>query len=251
LKNQWLSQLKKVATYKCRGIVIRRVNFAEADRILTILTSKYGKVSAIAKGSRRINSKLGAHLDLFAVVELMLAKGRNLDIVTGAQIKKQYKGLNQDYERIRLAYLFCEMIDKLVAKEAGSEFFYLLSKNLEALSDGSKLKLSELYFKLHLLDLLGYKPDLAQCVESRSEILAGKRYVFSAARGGVMEAGFSNAGEPKITTNHIKLWRLCLGYPQDQIERIKDAEEAAAESLSIANEFYDYLFGKRFKSNEI
>lgn len=240
-----------MSTYKTSGIVIRRVNFSEADRILTIVTPNYGKISAIAKGVRRINSKLGAHLDLFNVVELMLAKGKNLDVVTSARISRHNKGLVEDYSKIRLAYLFCEMADKLVNKEPGAEVYDLLNKTLAGITKTTKLNLAELYFKLRLLDMLGYKPDLAQCVESRAEILAGKRYVFSAARGGVMESVYAAAGEPDINTNHIKLWRLCLAYPLEQVAKIKDAEPAAGQSLPIANEFYDYLFGQRFKSSEI
>jgi DNA repair protein RecO (recombination protein O) len=237
-----------VNSFRSKGIVLRRVNFSETDRILTILTPDHGKIGAIAKGARKMNSKLGAHLEIFGEIDLMLVPAKSLHIVTSARLIAEFRGIGTEYEKMRKAYLFCEIVDKLVEKEASRELYNAFRDAMLSLQGSVNIYLAELYFKLRLLDLLGYRPDLRRCVESRSEILVGRRYVFSAARGGVMESVYATAD---INNNHIKLWRLCLAYSLEQVAKINGAERAAAQSLPIANEFYDYLFGKRFKSSEI
>ena len=72
-------------TYQADAIVLRRLDYGEADRILTLLTREYGKLAAIAKGSRRAKTRSGSGLDLFTRSQMMLAKGRNLDVVAQSE----------------------------------------------------------------------------------------------------------------------------------------------------------------------
>lgn len=100
-------------SYKTIGIILRRTNYGDADRIYTFITPAHGKVEGIAKGVRRMKAKLGSHLELFSVIELMLAKGKNLDVITSARARDSWDNLTKDYERVRRAFLFCEMVNKL------------------------------------------------------------------------------------------------------------------------------------------
>ena len=70
-----------MGTYKTRGIIIKRSNYSEADRILTIYTEKLGKIRVNAKGIRKIKSKLAGSLEPFCLTDFVIAEGRNLDIV--------------------------------------------------------------------------------------------------------------------------------------------------------------------------
>src|SRR5947208_14416827 len=73
---------RELATYRDRAVVLRKLDYGEADRIFTLLTREHGKVGAIAKGVRRPSSKLGPSLELYGHVDLLLAKGRGeLDVV--------------------------------------------------------------------------------------------------------------------------------------------------------------------------
>ena len=69
--------------YRTEAIVLRRSELGEADRVLTIYTPQWGKLRTIAKGVRRPASKLRGHLELFTRAKLLLARGRNLDVITG------------------------------------------------------------------------------------------------------------------------------------------------------------------------
>lgn len=238
-------------TYKTVGIILRRTEFSEADRILTILTPEHGKISAIAKGVRRQNSKLGSHLEIFNQIDFMLARGKNLDVVTSARATKRYDNIVTNYDAMRIGFLVCEMINKLTDSQVARAVYDLAAATFSGLNEFSETHITELYFKLHLLDILGYRPDLSKCMQSHDEIEAGKHYFFSSERGGFVHEQHGNGHEPKITTNHIKLWRLIYDYPLAKLQKVKGAGEAASDTMPILDDFYNYLFGKRFKSAEI
>src|ERR1700724_4435271 len=78
----WVNWRNRLATYRDRAVVLRKLDYGEADRIFTLLTRTHGKVGAIAKGVRRQESKLGPSLELYGHVDVLLAKGRgDLDVV--------------------------------------------------------------------------------------------------------------------------------------------------------------------------
>ena len=240
-----------MASFKAEGIILARTNYGEADRIFTILTRDQGKLSAIAKSVRRSGSRLGPHLESLTIVELMLAKGRKLDVITSARLKTNFENLRHDYERLRRAFLFSEMLNRLTTPHTSGANYELLATVLKGLDDNLSPVLVELFFKLRLLDQLGYQPNLEQSVGSREEITAPKRFAFSVEAGSLVEAAGATVANPDIGEDHIKLWRLLLQHPLDRVAAIGGVKAAAADSLPIANDFYDYLFGKRFKAAEI
>src|ERR671917_366457 len=81
--------------YPTEAIVLRRSDFSEADRLLTLYTPRYGKRRVIAKGVRKTTSRLAGHIELFTRVQLLLAEGRNLDIVTQAQSIDGYRAFRE------------------------------------------------------------------------------------------------------------------------------------------------------------
>lgn len=156
--------------YRTEAIVLRRTDYSEADRILTLYTPAYGKRRAIAKGVRKTSSRLGGHLELFTRVNLLLAEGRNLDTVTQAEIINPYRAMREDLERVSLAYYIAELLDKLTTDDEGQSPAYgLLAETL----DGLAAPLPELAvrrFELGLLGLLGYRPYLFQCAECQEDL---------------------------------------------------------------------------------
>jgi DNA repair protein RecO (recombination protein O) len=99
-------------TYQTTGIVIGRTNFGEADRIVRFITPEQGKLSAVAKGVRRIKSRLAGHLEVFAESQLTLATGRNLDVIASARLTWYPHQLIADFQRISLASSFASHISR-------------------------------------------------------------------------------------------------------------------------------------------
>lgn len=105
--------MREAKTYKTEGIILKRNNYGEADRILTIFSKHYGKIRVMAKGVRKLSSRKAGSLELFNQSILFLVKGRNLDLITEAQPLNLFKEWRKDLEKISSAYYFCELVDKL------------------------------------------------------------------------------------------------------------------------------------------
>lgn len=149
-------------TYKTEGIILKRTNFGEADRIITIFTKHYGKVKAIAKGVRKVKSRRAPHLELFNRASLFLSTGKNLDIITEAQVINSFSNLKRELKKIGLAFKACELVDQLTREDqVQKEVFNLLVSCFNQLNHQSKTKsLMEIVrnFEMKLLQILGFLP---------------------------------------------------------------------------------------------
>jgi DNA repair protein RecO (recombination protein O) len=142
--------------FKVEGIILRRSDYSEADRILTIFSKEKGKVRVIAKGVRKLTSRKAAALELFNFSEIFITEGKGMGIVTEAEVKNSFRKWRDDLIRVGVAYYFCEIVDKLTADEEGHrEVFELLRNALSKLED-SKLKQQVFEFECKLLSTLGY-----------------------------------------------------------------------------------------------
>lgn len=157
--------------YRTEAIILRRTDFGEADRLLTLWTPRYGKLRVIAKGARKTSSRKAGHVELFNRAELQLATGRNLDIVTDAQVVDSYKRLHEDLKRVSYAYYVAELVDRLTHENDENRPVYdLLAATFAALDRSDVLDLVVRYFELHLLNLLGYRPYLFNCANCQNEL---------------------------------------------------------------------------------
>lgn len=146
-------------SYRTEGVILKRRNFNEADKILIVYTKHFGKISLIAKGVRKTTSKKGGHLELFNQVKISVAKGRNLDIVTEVEVINTFKKWRKNLEKIAVAFQLCELVDKLSADRAeNKEVFDLLVNYLKNLSQINNYRLTIKNFELSLLQSLGFWP---------------------------------------------------------------------------------------------
>lgn len=238
-------------SYKTLAIMVARSNYSEADRIYQLLTPKFGKLSAIGKGVRRPTSKLGPHLEPFAKIELVLAKGKNLEVITGARLQMSYGHILDNLETVKRGFLFNEMANKLTSHTSSAGLFTLLDEALAALNSGIYPQVVELGYKLKLLDLLGYRPNLGQSIKTHKPVISGQAYSFSHEGGGLAEKAQASVTSPTLSEDEIKLWRLLLQFPFTKVAGVKGVNKVASASLAVIDDFYAYTFDKRFKSSEI
>lgn len=171
---------------RTEAIVLSRRDYGEADRILTLYTRFEGKRGAIAKGVRRIASRKAGHLELFTHAELLLAQGRNLDVVTQADTLEPFRALREDLVRLAYACHVAELIDRAVDEgEPSPETFDLVRDALKGLCEAVDPSLVVRAFDLRLLGILGYRPQLFACVGCRKE-LGPEGNAFSPQAGGVL-----------------------------------------------------------------
>jgi DNA repair protein RecO (recombination protein O) len=176
-----------VPLYRDEAVVLRTHKLGEADRIVTLLTRHHGRVRAVAKGVRRTTSKFGSRLEPFTHVDLQLAEGRNLDIVTQAETRSLFHaGLGTDYDRYTSGTAMLETAERLATeeKEPAVQQFLLLVGGLRALSSPDRRPLQVLdSYVLRSLSVAGYAPSFEHCAHCGLE---GPHRWFNPSMGGVL-----------------------------------------------------------------
>jgi len=148
-------------SYKTEGIVLRRFDFGEADKIIVFFTKHCGKISCLAKGVRRLSSRKRGNLEIFNRVSLSLIKGKKLDIVSEAEAIETYALWRKNLKKVAAAYEICEMVDKLTAENVEQEEIYnLLNLYLKKLENIDERNLPNFLssFGQSLLVFLGFWP---------------------------------------------------------------------------------------------
>ena len=152
-----------MATFRDEGIVLRTMRLGEADRIITIITPEHGKVRAVAKGVRKTKSKLGGRLDLLTHVSLMCWKGRELDVITQAEVIEMFRPIREDLDKMPVAFTMLEAVDQVaVERHPMPDLLQMLVGALTTLAgDGGAVLLGAFLWKL--LALEGVSPVVDQC----------------------------------------------------------------------------------------
>ncbi|MBU1322823.1 DNA repair protein RecO [Patescibacteria group bacterium] len=146
-----------IKVYKTVGLVLNQQNFSEADRLLTIFTRDFGRIRLLAKAVRKLSSRKRGHLELFSQVKIVCAKGKNLDLITEAETVNSFSALRQNLNRVRIAYLLCELINDLTAEnQEHQDVYQLLLLHLTQLNSPGAPKNLIFNFEKSLLELLGF-----------------------------------------------------------------------------------------------
>lgn len=181
-----------MALYKTEAVVLRAEEFGEAHRLVTLLTPERGLVRAVAKGARRPTSRLGGVLQPFTHVRLLLWRGRSLDGVSQAEVRRAFRPLREDLQRMAAAIYACELAAEMLgqaqgegAVQEGAAVFRLLLAVLGLLGAGYRSDLVLRYFELHLLRLAGFGPLFDHCPACNT-VMSGGRAYFSPAAGGCL-----------------------------------------------------------------
>ena len=149
--------------------MLGRMDIGEADRILTIYSRQHGKLRVIAKGARRPLSRLGPHLEYFNRSNVMLAHGRELDVVTGAETADPHLAIRDNLEAFGHASHMAEVLSRLTEdRQENAAVFDLLARSLRLLADGIDAFHVTRHYEWVLLGLLGYRPELYRCVECQT-----------------------------------------------------------------------------------
>ena len=238
--------------YQTAGIIIRRHKFGEADRLVTLFTADFGKVRAIAKGAMRPGSKLGGNVELLAHSQLMLARGRNLDIITQAQAIDIFLPIRDSLELMSCGFYLSELVDTFTEENVRDlEMFDLFLNTLKDLAEAREGERILRYFELRLLNHLGYRPQLGKCANC-SRLLPPEVNYFSPAQGGVLcrECGYPDMGARTISVNALKVLRFWLHSDFATASRVKLSVELTREIKSLMRELIRYILEKQLKSIE-
>lgn len=235
--------------YRTEAVIIRRSDFGEADRLLTLITPA-GKRRVIAKGARKTTSRLAGHIELFTHTMLLLAVGRTLDIVTQSTILHSFDGMRADLERISAAYYAAELIDRLLEEEDENRpAFDLLVSTLAALDSTRNIDLVLRFYELRLLGFLGYRPQLFHCANCQEALTEDTRQ-FSTAAGGALCprcAPLERTALP-MSLNTFKLLRFLQSQPLEATERMTISPATRIEAEHLLRAYLRRMLERDLKS---
>jgi DNA repair protein RecO (recombination protein O) len=239
-------------TYQTEAIIIKHHKFGEADRVLTLYTPAQGKLRAIAKGTCRPGSKLGGHVELLTYSQLLLARGRNLDIITQAETLDSFMALKENLKLMSSGLYITELIDAFTVEEiADKDLFALVIATFQQLEQEKNIDSILRYFELHILDRSGYKPQLQRCSACNS-LLPAATNCFSPAQGGVLcvDCGFEEPISYPISLNALKVLRLWQNCDYTTALKINIKDELALELEKILRDYIRHVLERQIKSTD-
>ena len=211
------------------GIVLNRTDYGEADRILTLLTPDYGKLRLLAKGVRRIKSKMAGGIELFSISQLGFIKGRgDIGTLTSTRLAKYYGKIVTDLDRTMTGYDIIKHLDRVTEEGVEQEFFDILQQAFQALDDISiPLPVVRLWFEMRLLEVGGRSPSL-ETDENGERLTSAYHYTFN-----VESMSFRIAQSGRYTANHIKMLRLVREYPPQVVAHVANGQELIKDLLPL------------------
>jgi DNA repair protein RecO (recombination protein O) len=211
-----------------QGIVLRRTNYGEADRILTILTPDQGKIRLLAKGVRKIKSKLAGGIELLSINDLSYMPGKGqLGTLISSRLLTNFGSIISDVTRTMYAYEVLKLIDTATEDAPDAEYFHILAKALEAINEPSLLlNWIRIWLCLHLLALNGHAPNLRTDAAGK-HLDPEKKFTFSFEHMAFVEhtAGMFDA-------RAIKLLRLAAAASNPVVLAKVTGAESLLEPLS-------------------
>ncbi len=242
--------MTKPRNYQTEAIIIKKTKLGEADRILTLYTPHLGKIQAVAKGVRRPRSKLSGHLELLTHSLVSLARGRNLDTIIGSQTLNSFLELRGNLELTSQALYATELVNQFTAEHIENyPLFGLLIKTMEQLCQGDDNELALRYFELHLLEWVGYRPQLHRCV-SCSLPLKPVTNSFCPSAGGMLcpNCTESQSLTYPVSVSGLKVLRLLQDGNYNTTGRLRTNWELSYELEGLTRSYIRYLLEREVKS---
>lgn len=240
--------------YKTEAIVLRTMELGEADRVLTVLTPRLGKLRVVAKGVRRTRSRIGGGLQPFSDVQLVLAVGRTFDVVTSSSLEDPHLGLRNDLHSTAAAWYLVELADRFCEGAADSHgAFRLLAQGLSALdaADAVSRETIARWYELAILDAMGFRPELTRCLECGA-VIEPEGNAYTAAGGGVVCPTCAHAahGARPIGIDALKVMRHLQRSPLVGVLELRLATALHREVESLLHATVSAVLERELRSRD-
>jgi DNA repair protein RecO (recombination protein O) len=241
---------KPPRVYKTPAIVLRQRKLGDADKIVTLYSANFGKIDAVAKGVRRITSRLAGHVEPLSHGNFMFAHGRNLDIVTQVQTIETFQALRDDLDRLSRALYVAELVDRATEERAENfDLYRLLLSALSRLAETSDLDLAVRFFEMSLLAELGYRPQLDNCAGCHRALPSGDT-TWAPSVGGVVCPDCRPVDAPvrSLSPNVLPILRLLQKNAFQEVARLQLAPELADEIERVLRDALHFALERDVRS---
>ena len=212
---------------KTMGYVLRRTNYAEADRILNLITPQ-GKISAIAKGVRKEKSKLAGGIEMFTLSNYNIYLGRGeFGVITSVKMQKYYDNIIKNFTKMELAAMMLKKISRTAENSDSSEYFEIIDQSLASLDMGDDDELTESWFLMRLGKAAGEEINLYRDADGE-KLNPELRYFWNTGENSFV---LHDSGE--FGANEIKMLRLLLTTDLNVVKRVKTTPEMLQKIVSF------------------
>ena len=238
-------------TYRCEAITLSYTPLGEADLLVTMFTREQGKIRAVGRGARRSTSKLVGHLEPLTAVRMSMAHGRNLDMISQAEVVESFAALKENLAAITKGWYLAELVDGFGPEaSANPELYWLMIDALRAVEADPASDMPLRAFELHLLQVSGLTPELYHCVECRQE-LEPHAHRFSPNLGGTLcpDCSPDDAHLRPLSLRALKVLRLFDRSTISEACKLTVGDDLAEELKSLLSTTVGYWLGKEIRSN--
>ncbi len=235
---------------KTAAIVLHQRRLGEADQIVTLITPHRGKIDTVAKGLLRSRSKMAGHLQPLTLIDVVLAQGRTMDVVTQAQTVDAFGTIRGDLDRLSAGLYFLELTDRFTVEHADTgPLFDLLHAALVRLARGDGQQIVTRVFELALLDATGFRPEWSLCLGCGAEVPSDAAR-WSPLEGGVycVDCAGGRAGVNPIDATVLRVLRAYQQQPYEEAARIRLTDDLALRIEHVMHSLMHAVAERELKS---
>ena len=240
-----------MARFVVDAIVLKHVDYADSDRIITAFSLERGRIEGRARGVRKSSKRFAGRLDLFTRGQVTIREGRGAPKLEAAEITNAYLGMRVDLDRLAWAGVFSELVLKLYGEgEPHPAAFASLAAALEHLDQPDPVRCGLLYLQeLRLLQEAGLKPELGHCVGCGGEVGPGRTFVFHVARGGALcDRCLGVDGGLKVDAGTLRLLQRGMSFSPEKAGRLHFNAAALSQTKAIIWAFLRYHVGGSWRA---
>lgn len=246
-----MARLERI--FRTEAIILRRQDFKEYDRLVTLFTPDHGKFTVIAKGVRKPTGRMTGHVEQFSRSEMLIARGRDLSILNQSEMTDAFLPIREDLERAAYAHYLIELLDRFTEPEEASPMLYelLLGTLRRIADDGADLRVVARHYELALLVLVGYPPELFDCVVGHEPLEPIDQF-FSPFEGGVVcpEHAENNLRVMPISLTALKVLRFLQTQPFEMCDKLTLNGVLHLELERLMQAYIVFVLERRLKSVE-
>ena len=232
---------------KVEGIVVSEIDYKESSKIINVLTPEYGIIGIIARGTKQVKSKLsGVTSKLTYGYFHINYKENGLSTLMEVDVINKFKSIHKDINMMSYSIYLLELADRVYKHDSDNEVYNLLIASLKKIDEGYDYKVISNIFELKMLDFLGIRPIIDECVNcgNKNDIVTISSY-----RGGYLCKNCAK-GEVIVNIKTIKLLRMFYYVDISKISKLEVSDNVKEELSKFIYDYYDRYSGIYLKSRE-
>jgi len=240
-------------SFKSAAVILQVTDYAEYDKIVSFYTLHHGRIKGIAKGAKRSQKRFGGALEPFTLneIDFFERESHGLARLENCRIINTFPAISRDIKKIAYGNYLLELVNILTPeREKHPEIFDLLVFFLELLGSQPPREDFLRIFEIRLTALLGYQPQLLQCVNCAQMYVPQATYRFSVSRGGILCPACHKESDahPCLSHGTIKIFQQAQQLSFEKLNRIHFSAASQAEGRLIMAQFLEYHIGRKPKS---